>query len=498
VEQGLAAGYVADAHRIRQVLNNLVSNAVKFTESGRIILRVKSAPPRTLEAARLRFEIIDSGIGMTEQQRMQVFQSFSQADASISRRFGGSGLGLTLCQQLSDLMGGSIEVQSTPFVGSVFSVELPVAIDELAHGEDPSLLAKQRIALLSTSSEWRIEISSLLSSLGADVVTAALPSELDPDWVAQSDALVIFGACHAWLGEEQDALMAGATRVVQATTDGPLVPQLRDGIRFISCYSSGALLSALLDMDPNSEPDGQKGIYGRAGIQLTGGCGSVLLADDNPVNRELIQQQLETLGYTVDAAEDGIVALRLWQEGRYDIVLTDINMPNMNGYELTKQLRARGATVPILAVTATALTSEKVHCKHAGINELLLKPLSLEHLGEALSRHLVSADTASAPLVKVAWARKYPEKVCRIFVESGTRDLNAILEAARGRDQEGLLARIHSVKGALLMLGEQDVAAQCATLEKWIEVDGVEVAGPGIERLASAMRELLQRYAEFV
>jgi two-component system, NarL family, capsular synthesis sensor histidine kinase RcsC len=498
VDPELLTGYVADAHRIRQVLNNLVSNAVKFTESGRIILRVRNGSVGDGESARLRFEVIDSGIGMTEPQQQQVFQPFSQADASISRRFGGSGLGLTLCHQLSALMGGNIEVHSTLQVGSVFSFEVPATVDELAQGQDPTLLARYRVALLSASAEWRAEISSLLRSWSADVTAAALPSELDPEWVAQSDALVIVGACHTWSVHEEAPLTAAARRVVRATVDGPLLPEWQGDTCSISCYASLALLEALLGTKPDAVLHTDVVAHERTDDQLAGGHGSVLLVDDNPVNRELIQQQLEMLGYTVDSAEDGVAALRLWQEGRYDIVLTDINMPNMNGYALTERLRARGAKIPIVAVTATALTSEKLHCKQAGIDDLLLKPLSMERLGETLSRHLAHAGVSPVPPIKVAWAGKYPEKVCRIFVESGSRDLQAILDAVRHRDQENLLGRIHSVKGALLMLCEQDAAAQCATLEKWIEADGIDMARPGIERLESTMRELLQRYAECI
>ena len=496
VESGHAAVYVADAHRIRQVLNNLVSNAVKFTESGRIILRVRQVPPKASESARLRFEIIDSGIGMTEQQRQQVFQPFSQADASISRRFGGSGLGLTLCQQISELMGGEIDVQSTPSVGSVFSLEVPVAVDDAAQATDQAGLQGRRIALLSAAAEWRNEISGLLIGWGAEVMTAALPSELDSDWVEQADALVIFGAWHVWLDDDEQSLVTRAKRTVKAIADGPLLPELRDGVHFISCYSSKALLAAILDAESGAGGHTVDLLRHGDDPQVVQQQRTALLVDDNLVNRELIQQQLETLGYKVDTAEDGFAALRLWHDGRYQIVLTDINMPHMNGYALTQRLRAQGVTVPILAVTATALASEKTRCKQAGINDLLLKPLSLERLGEAMAHHLGLDAPSPGPQVKPAWAGKYPEKVSRIFVESGTRDLHAILDAAHAQDQEALLARIHSMKGALLMLGEQDAAAQCTALEKRIDSEGLDAARPFLERLEATMRALLSSYAE--
>ncbi len=226
--------------------------------------------------------------------------------------------------------------------------------------------------------------------------------------------MVLFGIAQAWTDDDERTLIDRARRVVRATSDGPLLPELRDGVSYISCYSSATLLAAILEAEPVEllrHPAFAADELEKDEIKHSG---SVLLVDDNPVNRELIQQQLETLGYAVDAAEDGVAALRLWQEGRYEVVLTDINMPNMNGYELTQQLRGRGAKLPILAVTATALASEKVRCKQAGINELLLKPLSLERLDEAMSRHLASGPKAATPSVKWAGLPNIRKK-CVVF-----------------------------------------------------------------------------------
>jgi two-component system capsular synthesis sensor histidine kinase RcsC len=498
VESGLAASYVADVHRIRQVLNNLVSNAVKFTESGRIVVRVRQSPEASDGTMRLRFEVIDSGIGMTEEQCKLVFQPFSQADASISRRFGGSGLGLTLCQQISELMGGSIEVQSTPAVGSVFTFDVPVMEDAVIAPVEAGPLVGRTVVLLSASAEWRTEVETLLLGWGAHVAVAGQPSDVDPDSIASADALVVFGAWREWSDEEEQALAERARRVVRATIDGPLLPQLRDGAWYVSCYASAALLAAILDAQSAQARWLGPAAQDEQPAAIPEQRARVLLADDNPVNRELIEQQLETLGYAVDTAEDGEAALLLWRDGRYGIVLTDINMPHMNGYELTQALRKRGAGVPIIAVTATALASEKVRCKDAGIDDLLLKPLSLERLEEALSRHLADAGSqasASASL-KPAWAAKYPEKVRRVFVESGTRDLQTILEAEQAGDKEALLSRAHSLKGALLMLGEQDVAAQCAALEKLIDAFDIAAAADQLRDFEVQMRALLQRYSE--
>ncbi|WP_158545105.1 hybrid sensor histidine kinase/response regulator [Dyella monticola] len=493
IEQALAREYVADAHRIRQVLNNLVSNAVKFTESGRIVLRVSSAPASEAEAAWLRFEVIDSGIGMSESQLRQVFQPFSQADASIARRFGGSGLGLTLCHQLAELMGGRMEARSTPGVGSVFAFDLPVALSTKTPGNEPLPFVAQKFVLLSAVAEWRMEIAALLCAWGADVTVASQPSELDIDTIERADALVIFGAERAWESAAESTLRADAGYVIRATTDGPLLPEQRDGTTAISCYSSAALQSALRHRfrGEGARAEGVGQTLPDPGHKDS--RGRVLLVDDNPVNRELIQQQLEILGYGADTAEDGEAALRLWQEEQYIAVLTDINMPTMSGYELAEALRARGVTKPILAVTASALASEKVRCKQAGITDLLLKPLSLEKLKAALLQHLgpIERTRAAGP----AWVNKYPEKVRRVFVESGTRDLDVVLQARRAMDTEGLLSRLHSMKGALMMMGEKVLAELCSALEKQVEEDGIEAASDRLDQLESSMRALLERFS---
>jgi two-component system capsular synthesis sensor histidine kinase RcsC len=480
IDPTLAPGYVADVARIRQVLNNLLGNAVKFTESGRVTLRVG---PAEGVAAMLRFEIVDSGIGISDEQIAQVFEPFSQADASISRRFGGSGLGLALCRQIADLLGGTLDAESTLGVGSVFRFEVPASIDEGAQPTHADALTGQRIALLSAAAEWRTDIASLLASWGAGCVVAASPSGFDPGSVRDA-VLVIFGAQVSWNDEDEAALAAIASKVVRARIDGPLCPEPRADGTHISCYSSDALLVALRPGDapaavslPTVEPRGR---------------GRVLLADDHEVNRELIQQQLEALGFVVDAAVDGEDALQQWQEGRYVAVVTDINMPRMNGYELTAALRARGATLPILAATATALSSEKQRCHEVGVTELLLKPLSLDRLEAAMARAVrVAVVPVDASLLR---SGHLPEKVRRVFVETGTRDIDQLLDAVAHGDTPVVLQRLHAIKGVLLMIGERDVAGLFGALEVKMERGGAGPIGPALDEAVVAMRGVLDRH----
>jgi two-component system, NarL family, capsular synthesis sensor histidine kinase RcsC len=241
IDPGLAATYVSDVHRLRQILNNLLGNAVKFTESGRIILRVTGGGSGAEAATWLRFQVVDSGIGMSEQQIAQLFLPFTQADASISRRFGGSGLGLALCQQLSHLLGGRISAESTQNVGSVFTLDVP-AKAVIAQEAPFRPLSDRRIALLSSAVEWRTEIGALLSAWGAIVTVASSPDDLKG---GTAEVLLIFGEPRSWSEEDEQELLLSYTRVIRAYANGPLIPEQRDGNVFVSCYASDALLSAL-------------------------------------------------------------------------------------------------------------------------------------------------------------------------------------------------------------------------------------------------------------
>ncbi|QRN52708.1 hybrid sensor histidine kinase/response regulator [Dyella caseinilytica] len=492
VEAGLAASYVADVHRIRQMLNNLLSNAVKFTESGRIILRVTKGNAVSQAQLWLRFQVIDSGIGMTAQQLSQLFEAFSQADASIARRYGGSGLGLALCRQLSQLLGGDIYAESTESVGSVFTLDLPVdPVDVPAEKLEP--LRGRRLALLSAAPEWRTEIGSLLSAWGATVTVAAQPGDLLTEATHVDEVLVTFGASGTWDEDDERALIARYQHVVRAYADGPLVPELRDNITFVSCYDTQALLSALqakaratITHPMHAEPQRPS---------ARGSRGRILLVEDNPVNRELIQQQLQELGFEVDAAENGEAALVKWIPGKYLAVLTDINMPQMNGYDLAHQLRARDKHLSILAITATALASEIARCREVGISDVLLKPLTLDSLDDALSRYAPNGIEITPHATPSPTAGKvFPAHVRRVFVDKGISDLIALRDAMAKHDTQALIDIIHGFKGALLMLGESDAANACSVLESRLREEDAYAVEGDLPRLLETLDHVVHRF----
>ena len=497
LDPALDSVFLADVQRIRQVLNNLLGNAVKFTESGRIVVRAALVERPTAPDPLLRLQVVDSGIGLAEDQLGQLFQPFQQADASVSRRYGGSGLGLALCQQLARLLGGSIGAESTLGVGSVFTLDVPVQRAAVP-ARPAAVLAGQHVTLLSAAAEWRLEIGGLLQRAGAEVTVLEQPP-LEP--VASEGAtLLLFGERRAWSADDEAALVARHRYVVRAYANGPLSPQqMADGVH-VSCYAGqsllralGALHTAVSPLPP--APPAAAAVSAR---------GRVLLVEDNPINRELIQQQLETLGFTVDTAEDGKEGLLAWRQHEHLAVLTDINMPVMDGYALARALRERGASLPILAITATALASERERCRQAGITDLLLKPLNLETLERMLQQHLgpmpgiddeaAVRPAAPADIAPPAGGMVLPDHLRRTFVNSSRDDLQRIARARADQDQPALLDRVHALKGVLMMLGQRGLGERFSVIEAQLR-DGISVDAATLDGVIDALQVLVEQQA---
>lgn len=324
----------------------------------------------------------------------------------------------------------------------------------------------------------------MLTSCGAEVTGAASLAEL-PRREAEGVVLVIVGDQRTWTADEEFHALSGYARVVVATANGPLAPEWRDGGVWASCYLSGTMVAAIAGEAP------VVGFAHAVPVSRAAGRGRVLLVEDHPVNRELIQQQLEAIGFEVDVSADGLGALQAWDPSVHIAVITDINMPGMSGYELAGELRARGANMPILAITASALSGESQRCKEAGITALLLKPLSLERLDAAMTEHVrPAASVASSSAVESG----FPEKVRRMFVQTSEADLRRLACARSTGDAVAARGVIHSFKGVLLMLKESESAGLCATLEDKLESVSVDALDEDLSALVEVLERVLDRY----
>ena len=369
-----------DALRLAQVLVNLLSNAMKFTHRGGILLRVAR------EGADLLFEVHDSGIGMTPEYLARLYTPFEQADASSTRRFGGTGLGLAITKHLVDAMGGSISAHSTQGSGSRFCVRIPAR--ELRPAPAPLPVS---IVLAGLAEADAQPLAQALCARGALVRSGTLQA-LDHEFdLAVCDATGLDEAELARI----DAQTRGGRRIALVG-----MPQAADGDPL--CYLARPLRArhVMLAATALAQPPTQPPLRARlAGLR-------VLAAEDNEVNRLVIEEMFDAEGGNLVQVENGVRALeRLEADGpqHYDILLTDVQMPEMDGYETSRRIRARGWTLPILGLTAHAMPDERERCLAAGMSDYLAKPFDMDALVTAIRRLApkagsgADADRAHAP-----------------------------------------------------------------------------------------------------
>ena len=411
-----------DPVRLRQVLGNLISNAVKFTERGSVTVTVRRIG-ETAAQHQLRFEVRDTGIGISPAAQSRLFQAFSQADASTTRLYGGTGLGLAISKRIVDLMGGHIGVDSEPGMGATFWFEVPLL---KVQGDMPAEEKTQqggRLLLLSADPRLRLRLSMLLPNWGLRVSSVETTQEaLDrlrtaanqgAPWAYSIVLADLAGmrntalALHRNLGRQS---VYGELKLVCLYGDDPVADELQRSVTLLSRQAPDAdLRAALVDaqrQDDATMPD-EPGkstpataqrpappahAGGAAAPAGTGRKPRVLLVEDNPVNLMVGQRLLGVLGISCDTASNGEAALMRMSASRYDIVLMDCQMPVMDGYTATQRWRdseagsGDGRRLPIIAMTANAMAGDRQKCLDAGMDDYLPKPVTRSELERCLHR----------------------------------------------------------------------------------------------------------------
>ncbi|HZO94621.1 MAG TPA: response regulator [Candidatus Baltobacteraceae bacterium] len=400
---------LGDADRLRQVLLNLIGNAVKFTAAGSVTVRAVVERTEGERTSVVRFSVSDTGPGIAPDVAAHLFEPFRQADQSTRRRFGGTGLGLSISRRIVELMGGKIGFDSSAGRGATFWFTVPFERVEDAPREHGPALHGARVLVVDEDSVARQVVDQYLLSWGAvasSTANAAHGLELARAAAARGgpfDAIVIDrhagGDAPAYAARLRAVLAAPAPIVVVSGSDEPLSESLtrsfsavvRKPIRQGALYE--ALASALRGAasDPTPPTNGNGLAHASTEVHDAAERGAlVLVAEDNPVNRKLALKQLKKLGYAAYAVSDGREAVDALAHGRYDVVLMDCQMPEMDGFEATREIRRReaerGGHIPIVAMTANALEGDREACLAAGMDDYLAKPVQLSELRAAVER----------------------------------------------------------------------------------------------------------------
>jgi len=384
-DRRLAARLIGDPIRVRQVLTNLVSNAIKFTASGEVSLIVMVVDEGD-DQQRIRFTITDTGIGIAREDLAQLFQPFVQADAPDARAAGGTGLGLAISRRLAGLMDGELRLASEPGIGTeaVFELTLPIA-DALR----PLPAFQGRRAWLRTCDPWRDEgLFHSLSALGFEVVRGGSDTE-----APRNIDLLVADACAlspAECGPDTPCIRVDLQGPLENASGQPCVALPGDLLFHHAIAEACSEALGAVDSDEAAVP------LSRDGDRK----GDILVAEDHPINRALIARQLDRLGYAHHVAENGEQALAILAEGGVDLLLTDCHMPGMDGFALARKIRAdEKGHLPIIALSASALPEQVQRCLDAGMDDFLAKPIQLDQLAAKLEHHLGTNQAAASPQI---------------------------------------------------------------------------------------------------
>ncbi|OFU89051.1 MULTISPECIES: response regulator [Stenotrophomonas] len=366
VDPALPARVSGDAERIRQVLSNLLSNAIKFTHYGSVTLRVRLIE-REGDSSRLAWQVTDTGIGIAAKDQATLFEPFAQVKGTGTHR--GTGLGLSISERLAHLMSGELRLVSEPGLGSSFTLTLPLPLVE---AEDTSvrLLAEPAVYVRGRQRElvdsvvgWVQRWGGVSKIIGSDFIVGesrdgAVLVDIDPDQPLP------------WQGP-QVLLMSAHSDAMRSSCSNAAVVMLS------SLRAVGAAIA-----------QAQRGSLRHEGSGLTAAVEPlslhVLAVEDNPINRLILKEQLEVLGCRVSVANDGAAAMRLCLDESFDVVITDINMPEMDGHQLVRELRSGGHAVPVIGATANATFEERQRCLESGMQAYLAKPIEMNALRDVL------------------------------------------------------------------------------------------------------------------
>jgi len=540
IEAGTPTDFQGDPNRLRQVLTNLVGNALKFTEHGEVFVRVRMREQQE-NSATLDFEVRDTGIGMTREACTRIFESFTQADGSTTRHYGGTGLGLAISRRLVEMMGGDIGVKSELNRGSVFyfHICLRKSATQAATGPVHAGLRELRLLIVDDNETNRSILEYQAGSWGMRHASASGGKEAlallrkaydqgDPFDLAILD-MHMPGMDGMTLARaiKGDRLLADTVLIMLTSVGG-----VGESARARECGLSGYLQKPVRQSDlynmlvkvleHGSTDDVVTPVEGTPG-DLSGL--RVLLAEDNPVNQEVARSMLELLGADCRVAANGREALSMLEQDDFDIVLMDCQMPEMDGFEATAELRRReherqGSRMPVIAVTANAMEGDREQCLQAGMDDYIGKPFSQRQLADMLQQWCGAAcavpegattsqvtaaaapagdgsgdllDAAALQNIRALQQPGNPDILARIiglYMDDSPALLNVLHDAIKRSDAGEVRQAAHRLKSGSANLGATQLAARCKELEEMGRYDRLQQAPAMLARVEAEFRKV--------
>jgi len=542
---------IGDPGRVRQVLLNLGSNAIKFTRSGEVSIDLRLVSTDSIGTATIRCEVRDTGIGIPAERAESLFQPFTQMDTSTTRHYGGTGLGLSIVHRLVALMDGEVGVESTPGAGSTFW--FTARFSPSARKAEPprcniEVLENRRVLIVDDNATNRKVLSRQLSQLGmiptcVENAAGALQAlHATADGAAPFDLAVLdymMPDCDGFeLGRQISSedrfkatrlVLLTSARGIRGADDFAQLGFAAYLLKPVSYRDLRDCLARVMSVDAAAWHERTQPIV-VAERARDANDRRLLLAEDNLVNQKVARGALEKLGFKVDIVSNGAEAVAAWETGRYHAILMDCQMPVMDGYQATREIRVREAgrgRVPIIALTADAMIGAEQQCRDAGMDDYMPKPLDRSVLAETMDRHLglatpepaAAAPTVPAPAAPVPEAqvpeapaaaddpvdwdqfmsvtdgdKEFAQELVQLFIDAGDAALRDI-SAALGRGDIAAIGSVaHSFKGSSANIRAQSASAAAARLEEAARAGDVDQ----LPRLEEHLRKEANRAMDFL
>ncbi len=496
-----------DMTRLRQVILNLVGNAVKFTAAGEVGIRVEMEDGES-EIRNFHFTVTDTGIGIAPEKREAIFHPFTQADTSTTRHYGGTGLGLTICARLVSMMGGNIWFESELGRGSQFHFTVPMKVSGEG-GVEPGIVipagklrgmralivddnATNRRILLELLKRWELRACAVESGEQALAELLSARAAGDAYRLILTDMHMPRMDGFEFIERVRDTAELSMTTMMMLTSAGYRNDKARCSQLGIAAYllkpiRKWELLAAILEAVDRVHPGSQPATDARLNPAPAAGSLHVLLAEDNHVNQVVAIRNLEKLGHSVVVANNGLEALSWLDRQAFDLVLMDIQMPEMDGLTATKTIRAGeregGSRIPIIAMTAHAMKGDRERCLEGGMDGYVSKPISSKALEEAIASAVhggaatrtgsgnpvpgrISSWDAGLVLAKLDGNEKLFHELLEIFREESPKNLDQLREAISHGDSETVANIAHTLKGELGYFGMSGVCEHARELEE--------------------------------